>query len=167
MLEQRIELLQRMPLFGAIRRDTLECLLEEVRVRRVPVGDLFFSQGDQARFMYVLESGKVTVRKSWNGRELVLGTLGEGDCFGEMALIDMAARSASVRAERLCSALEISSSNLYSIYEYDAEQFTIIQMNISRQLCRRLRLTDEHLMRVLDQRVPADDALAFSEMLAL
>ncbi|MEX8520133.1 MAG: Crp/Fnr family transcriptional regulator [Leptothrix sp. (in: b-proteobacteria)] len=163
----RIELLQRMPIFGGIRADTLTALLEETRVRRVSVGEFFFRQGEQAMFMYVLEAGQVTVRKSWRGRELVLGTLGDGDCFGEMALIDMSLRSASVRAERLCSAIEISSAQLYGIYEYDPEQFTIIQMNISRELSRRLRKTDEHLMQLLDHRLVTEDTQSFSELMAM
>ncbi|MEY8688857.1 MAG: Crp/Fnr family transcriptional regulator [Leptothrix sp. (in: b-proteobacteria)] len=162
-----MELLERMPIFSDIRPDTLECLLEEVRVRRVPTGDFFFRQGDQATFMYVLETGQVTVRKQWQGRELVLGSLTEGECFGEMALIDMTPRSASVRAERVCSAIEISSSDLYGVYEYDPNQFAIIQVNICRELCRRLRLTDQHLMQASASKGLAQDRLALAELLPM
>lgn len=95
----RVQLLQRMPVFGGVREDTLLCLLQQARLRRVPAGGFFFREGEQALFMYVLESGSVTVHKNWQERELVLGTLGQGDCFGEMALLDMSARSASVRAD--------------------------------------------------------------------
>lgn len=163
----RVELLERMPIFSGIRPDTLECLLEEVRVRCVPTGDFFFRQGDQATFMYVLETGQVTVRKQWQGRELVLGALTEGECFGEMALIDMTPRSASVRAERVCSAIEISSSDLYGVYEYDPNQFAIIQVNICRELCRRLRLTDQHLMQASASKGLAQDRLALAELLPM
>jgi len=163
----RVELLQRMPIFSGIRPDTLECLLEEVRVRRVPTGDFFFRQGDQPAFMYVLETGQVTVRKQWQGRELVLGSLTEGECFGEMALIDMTPRSAAVRAERVCSAIEISSSHLYEVYEYDATQFAIIQINICRELCRRLRMTDQHLMQASSCKGLTQDKLALAELLPM
>ena len=96
MSTSRIELLQRMPIFGGVREDTLSCLLDQAAICSVAKGEFFFRQGDQALYMYVLESGQATVRKTWEGRELELGLLKAGDCFGEMALIDVSARSASV-----------------------------------------------------------------------
>lgn len=169
MSTSRIELLQRMPIFGGIRNDVLQCLLDRAQICKIPAGEFFFKQGEQALYMYVLESGRASVRKTWNGAELELGSLGSGDCFGEMALIDMTARSASVRAEVECSAIEISSVNLHHVYEYDVEQYTIIQMNISRELCRRLRMTDERLMRVaaVTQEQPTDDELTWPQLLPL
>ena len=97
--------------------------------------------------MYVLESGRVTVSKSWQGHQLLLRRLGDGDCFGEMALLDLFPRSASVRADADCSAIELSSVNLYRLFEHDAEQFALIQMNIAREMSRRLRVTDDLLFR--------------------
>jgi CRP-like cAMP-binding protein len=97
--------------------------------------------------MFVLEAGKVTVSKSWQSHELLIGPLGQGDCFGEMALLDLCPRSASVRADEDCSAIELSSSNLYRLFERDVEQFALIQMNIAREMSRRLRITDDLLFR--------------------
>jgi len=169
MSTSRIELLQRMPIFGGVRDDVLQCLLDRAQFCKIPTGEFFFRQGDQALYMYVLETGRASVRKTWNGAELELGMLSQGDCFGEMALIDMTARSASVRAEVECSAIEISSVNLHNVYEYDVEQFTIIQMNISRELCRRLRMTDERLMRVaaVTQDSSCEDELTWPQLLPL
>ena len=64
-------------------------------------GECFFHQDEPARSMFVLETGRVEVVKCWQGREFVLNDLGAGDCFGEMALMDLFPRSASVRA-RTC-----------------------------------------------------------------
>ena len=64
----------------------------------VPEGEFFFRESDPADCMYVLESGHVAVFKEWAGRELLLRHLDPGDCFGEMALLDLFPRSASVRA---------------------------------------------------------------------
>lgn len=167
MATSRIELLQRMPIFGGVREDTLQHLLGMAQECHIAAGDHFFQQGDQALYMYVLESGQISVRKTWNEHELQLGTLGVGDCFGEMALIDMAARNASVRAETDCTAIEISSINLHSLCSYDAEQFAIIQMNINRELCRRLRMSDEKLMRVAVHESIMEDELSWPQLLPL
>lgn len=148
MLPTRIEMLQRMPVFGAIRDDALELLLRRAREVQVAHGAFFFRENDPASSMFVLETGRVAVTKSWQGRDFVLHSLGAGDCFGEMALMDLCPRSASVRAEEHCRALELGADDLLALYERDPEQFTLVQMNIGREVCRRLRATDELLFKL-------------------
>ena len=95
--------------------------------------------------MFVLEMGKATVLKSWHGQDYLLETLKEGDCFGEMALMDHCPRSASVRAVEDCIAIRISAANLYQVYAHDLKQFALIQMNMGREVSRRLREADSRL----------------------
>ena len=140
-------LLQQMPIFGAIGAETLEFLLEPAPLIERATGEYFFREGEPARAMFVLEAGCVTVSKSWEAHDLLLRRLGQGDCFGEMALLDLFPRSASVRADEDCSAIELSSANLYRLFERDAAEFAVIQMNIGRELSRRLRETDQLLFR--------------------
>lgn len=144
----QIELLQSMPIFGAIRQDALQFLLEQARQIMVRAGDFFFRENDQATSMFVLESGRAVVIKGWQGNDTELHRLGAGDCFGEMALMDLFPRSASVFAVEDCRAIELSAADLLRLFERDAEQFALIQMNIGREVCRRLRATDERLYRV-------------------
>ena len=142
---RRVELLQGMPVFGGIRGDALELLLAEARIVEVAQDAYFFREGDQAQAMYVLESGRAAVLKDWAGQAFVLHFLNPGDCLGEMALMDLFPRSASVRAVQDCSAIEISPADLLRLAQCDMEQFALIQMNIGREVCRRLRATDELL----------------------
>jgi CRP-like cAMP-binding protein len=144
----QIELPQSMPIFGAIREDALQFLLEQAREIVVRAGDFFFRENDQATSMFVLESGRAVVIKGWQGHDTELHRLGAGDCFGEMALMDLFPRSASVFAVEDCRAIELSAADLLRLFERDAEQFALIQMNIGREVCRRLRATDERLYRV-------------------
>jgi CRP-like cAMP-binding protein len=144
----RIELLQRMPIFGALREDSLEFLLRQAGSVEVAAGEYFFRENDQANSMFVLESGRVAVYKTWGGKECVIRFLTTGDCFGEMALMDLFPRSASVRALEKCSAIELTPANLYRLFEHDAAQFALIQMNMGREVCRRLRQSDEQLFSI-------------------
>jgi CRP/FNR family cyclic AMP-dependent transcriptional regulator len=144
----RIALLQSMPIFGALRDDALECLLEGAAQLSRAAGDYYVREGDAAECMYVIEHGSVEVLKRWNGRDWHLHELHAGDCFGEMALMDYFARSASVRALEPCSAIEVSAAALHRLYERDIEQFALIQMNLGREVSRRLRATDELLFRI-------------------
>ena len=147
MQEARIELLQRMPVFGGIRADVLQFLLGLCPVVSVPANEFFFREHDQADSMFVLEAGKAAVLKSWGGQEYLLRTLKEGDCFGEMAIMDLFPRSASVRAVEDCTAIRLSAANLYQVCAQDPKQFALIQMNMGREVCRRLREADNQRLR--------------------
>jgi len=149
-----------MPIFGAIREDTLHFLLDQVQDVHVDAGQFFFREGDQAELMYVLETGKVAVLKGWRGNESLLHYLQAGDCFGEMALLDLFPRSASVRAATDCTAMALGSADLHRLFERDAEQFALIQMNIGREISRRLRLVDDLLFRArMGEELPAPGEL--------
>jgi hypothetical protein len=52
-----------------------------------------------------------------------------------------------VRAVDDCRAVEVGTNDLLRLYECDIEQFALIQMNMGREVCRRLRATDELLFR--------------------
>ncbi len=143
--DRRIELLQRTPIFGAIQARTLELILQGTADVQVPAGVQFFREGEAADAMFVLESGRVAVVKHRDGADRPLRELGPGDCFGEMALIDMSPRSASVIALEDCTAIRLTNGDLYRVYQADVEQFALIQMNIARELSRRLRLANERL----------------------
>lgn len=148
MQDARIELLQQSPVFGGVGAEILGFLLDACPVVTVPKGAFFFREGEPGDAMFVIEAGQASVLKSWNGADHVLKSLGEGDCFGEMAVMDHCPRSASVRAVEDCSAIRISSGDLYRVYAKDLKQFALIQMNMGREVCRRLREADRRLFGV-------------------
>lgn len=148
MITTRIDLLQRMPIFGALRGDTLEFLLAQTQEVSVATGGCFFREGDPASGLFVLESGVASVLKGWAGREVLLRHLHAGDCFGEMALMDYMPRSATVRADEDCLAIALHADDLYRLSEHDLEQFALIQMNMGREVSRRLRMADDELFRL-------------------
>lgn len=143
MPDSRIQALQGMPIFGGLRSDVLEALVVDARRVDMPKDGFFFHQDDAAHSLFVLEAGEVAVLRRWEGQHLALGHLREGDCFGEMALIDLFPRSASVQAVEACTALELSIASFQRLAETDIEQFALLQMNIARELSRRLRAADD------------------------
>ena len=161
MHKNRIEALQAMPIFGGIRKDILEYLLGASEVLSVQKDNYFFHENDRAEAMYVLEAGEVAVLKLWKGREHVLRHLQQGDCFGEMALMDLFPRSASIRAVTPCTAIQLSTASFQKIYEMDLEQFAIIRMNIGREVSRRLRVADEQMFRIMMGEPDIDPAIVF------
>jgi CRP/FNR family transcriptional regulator, cyclic AMP receptor protein len=136
-----------MPIFGGIREDILKLILISSPLVSVPKGEFFFQESDEADSMFVLEQGRVAVLKFWQGQQHLLRNLEKGDCFGEMALMDLFPRSASVVALEDCTAIQLSTVSLHRVYEQDLEQFAMIQMNMGREVSRRLREMDERLFR--------------------
>jgi len=161
MLEPRLKLLQAMPIFGAVRADTLHFLLKIVPIVEKKKGEFYFREHDEGDCMYVLERGKAAALKHWQGHDYLVNQLSLGDCFGEMALMDLGRRGASVLALEDCSAIQISASNLYEIYKKDLEQFTLIQMNMGREISRRLRLADQRLFEAKKEAIVVDGEYRF------
>jgi CRP-like cAMP-binding protein len=139
MTEARIAMLQETSLFGAIKADALRMLLERAETHFVPKGEYFFREGDEGTVLYVLERGSVTVIKRFHGEEYLVRTIGRGDFFGEIALLDFLPRSASVVADEDCEALVFRALDVVQLAKQDIEQFTMIYMNIAREMGRRLR----------------------------
>lgn len=148
--ESRISLLQNQPFFGGISDEVIGMILGCSESIERPAGENYFREGDEASSMYILEKGKVGVFKETPGEPIQLRTLNHGDCFGEMALMDFMPRSASVLALEDSRAMEIRSATLHRIFILDIEQFALIQMNMGREVSRRLREADR---TILDQSI--------------
>jgi CRP-like cAMP-binding protein len=148
-MDDRLTLLTAMPVFGGLDETTLELLTALAQPITVAAGEHFFREGDQTRAMYVLESGRVEIYKTWQGASKVLRIMEAGDCFGEMALIDLFPRSASALALEDSEALQLTPEILQQVYRSDPDQFTLLQMNMGREVSRRLRHVDELLFRAL------------------
>jgi CRP/FNR family cyclic AMP-dependent transcriptional regulator len=148
-MNERLELLAEMPAFGGMNAATLELVARLAEPVEVSAGEHFFREGDETHIMYVLQTGQVEIYKTWQSSSKVLRRMKAGDCFGEMALIDLFPRSASALAVESSKALEITPPILNEIYQQDLEQFVMLQMNMGREISRRLRWVDELLFTVL------------------
>jgi CRP/FNR family cyclic AMP-dependent transcriptional regulator len=153
-----IEGLREIGLFGALSDDVLGHLTKTLQQFAVMPGDTIFREAEPAHEMYVLLDGEAeVVKKSRNGREHRIALLGPNDCFGEMSVIDMQPRSASVRAVAPSRVLRISSEDMDGLYRYDLKSYALITLNIARDLSRRLRVTDgilaDFTANVLDEYV--------------
>jgi CRP-like cAMP-binding protein len=90
-----IELIRGVPLFADADEKFLDRLAAEFIERTYVPGETITEEGEAGRTFVVIESGDATV--TVHGQEV--GKLGAGEAFGEMALIDKSARSATVKAD--------------------------------------------------------------------
>jgi CRP/FNR family transcriptional regulator, cyclic AMP receptor protein len=90
-----VDLIRGVPLFAEADGAFLEDLTDEFMERRYSAGEVMAEEGEAGRTFIVIESGEATV--TVHGQQVA--RLGPGDSFGEMALIDRSARSATVKAD--------------------------------------------------------------------
>jgi CRP-like cAMP-binding protein len=108
--------LPRVPIFSDLSRDAFVALTRAMALRRVNEGEIVLSEGDGGTSFYVVATGRLAVSKRDDqGEAVVLARLGEGDFFGEMALLSGAPRAATVIAEEPSELLEFRADDLLAI----------------------------------------------------
>ena len=96
--------------------------------------------------MYIVHAGELAVSKLLDsGRAMQMSRLAPGDFFGEMTLIEMQNRSATVVAESPTMLYELTAQKLYACYKTDIHGYVMVMQNINRELCRRLRRADKRI----------------------
>lgn len=151
MTSANLSILANVPIFSALDDKALKILEAEAQPVSVAPGDYFFRQWDPGRLMYVLKTGHCRVHINWADREMQIARLGPGDCFGEIALIDAAPRSASIQADTYCTAIGISNHNLELLKRLYLDQYVIVLENITREMCKRLRSADVKRMMAAEK----------------
>ena len=131
MAEAPIELLQRVPLFEDFDRRDLERLARSFKERTFEAGSMVAGEGKSGAGFFVIDSGEATV--SVRGDEH--GRLGPGDYFGEIALIDDGARSATITADSDLHCFGLTSWEFRPLVESNAS----IAWKLLETMAKRLR----------------------------
>ena len=126
-----VELLQRIPLFAELGRRELERLSGSFKERTFNAGYTVAAEGEGAAGFFVIESGEAVVAIGGEQR----GRLGPGDYFGDIALIDMGSRTATVTAESYLHCYGLTFWDFRPLVESDAR----IAWPLLQAMAKRLR----------------------------
>jgi CRP-like cAMP-binding protein len=89
----------RSPLFQGIEPEELSRIAQTMSRRRYRRQEVIFHEGDPGDSLHIVVAGRVKItRESIDGEEAIIATLSAGEAFGELVLLDGAARSASATA---------------------------------------------------------------------
>lgn len=146
------EELSQSDIFSNVREDILTECAQVVRERSAPAGTVLFNVGDQADRVYLVRTGTVkVVRTTSYGHDATILMLGAGSLVGELAMIDKRPRSARAVCEENCTFFVFEEEDFLRIFEADPH----ISQNVIRQMCSRLRSSNERVITTLEEQYNA------------
>ncbi len=136
------EILREIPLFATLNPEELQDLLKQLQTEKYEANTVIIWMDEPGDKLYVIEKGEVRISYTTSdGKELILGTQGEGTFFGELSLLDSGPHSATVRTVKDTTVLTISRATFYG-YLDKHPQFSRTLLAI---LVDRLRTTSVNM----------------------
>lgn len=151
MPRDRLERMAEKLLFQGLTREQLARVAGIVREREVPAGTTVVHERDYGDTLFVIDAGSVEVRVASPEGDRVIAALRapapgdisyEGDFFGEMCLLDLEPRCASVVTAEPCRLWELNRDDLYWLFGDDKGLQLRLLLTVGRVLSRRLNLAD-------------------------
>jgi CRP/FNR family cyclic AMP-dependent transcriptional regulator len=122
------------PLFTGLPRRLLARLATRFFEKMYRPGEVVFEEGDPGRALFVVVEGAVEITRATPQGPYILNTLGPGDAFGELALIDDFPRSATARIVTPGRLLILYKSDFDALIEGNARIAVVVMRNLSRLL---------------------------------
>lgn len=150
--QSAVELLKSVALFSDLEEAELERFSHVAVPRSFPAGTRVFHEGDNSDACYIVKEGSFRVtREHSDGRAITLATLGPGEIFGELAMLDGDQRSASAEALTDGELLALPAGDVRSLLGRHPE----IALKLVAGLVRRLRAANVRLTKQSFQTVPS------------
>src|ERR671911_409360 len=135
--------LRHVPLLADLSQEDLEHLYKMAETVSIPAGELVLREGDPGDSLYVVLDGELEVTKRHGSQDVLLAVYKAGQFFGEMALLEQAPRSASVRTLRESRLLLISQAAFKTLLSCSPSA----PFRILRTVTSRLRSTESMLIQ--------------------
>jgi CRP/FNR family cyclic AMP-dependent transcriptional regulator len=139
LLGDRVAILEQAPLFSVLHPNDLLTLAKRLHTVRYRKGEMIFREGEPAERLFLIDEGKVKLTMaSQGGGELMIGVLGQGQIFGELAVLDHGPRAMNARAMEDSTILALSSDVFWTMLEMHPP----LARRLLELMARRLRRAD-------------------------
>ena len=138
-------MIRHIPIFAGLSAPALDFLCERARRESFGAGSTILQEGESGNRLFIVGEGRVRVIKHFGLPDAMeLAQLGAGDFFGEMCILETLPRSASVFADAdgACTLYSLGSTSFLPLYQTMPDQYSILMLNIARDLSRRIRQLD-------------------------
>lgn len=132
--------LRRIKLLADVEERLLASLLPYLEVVKIPAFGVLVNKGEHGDALYMVLEGEVRARVVIDGRETTLTTMGVGECFGELAIVDHGPRSADVIANLPSVLIKVSESALRKILAEAPALAAPFLLALTRVIAQRVRL---------------------------
>lgn len=119
--------------------EQIEGILPFMHEEKYNIDELLITEGKANDKIFFIIEGQVSVTK----KDVLLTRFSEGEAFGEIEVLDVMPAAASIKALSPVTVMTISNKSLRDVYKKDVAVFSLIIMNLARDLSRRLRKMDE------------------------
>lgn len=128
------------PLFLGLSKDDVRDLEARFQAREIAEGMTVFVENMPGESLYLIQSGVIKISKMLcEGEERILVILGPEDVFGELALLDGAARSATARVAENATLLALKRQDFEEVCEHNPRLGLQLVRNIVRVFSQRIR----------------------------
>jgi CRP-like cAMP-binding protein len=156
-VDEVVDLLCRTATCQGLDRDDVRVLAGVGSIRLAREGDDLMREGEPGSSMALLVDGQVRILKAGSDGDLrELAVVGAGTLLGEMALLESAPRTATVRAATPVRYLEIERAAFESLLDTQSRSAAHVILAIARTLSRRQRETNDRLVKLLADASAAD-----------
>jgi CRP-like cAMP-binding protein len=133
-MDDKLELLERVPLFAGVARGELEEIARISDEIDVPAGTALTHEGRHEGYFFVIVSGTVQIDRG--GR--TINTIGPGDFLGEIALLDGGPRTARATTETACRLLSLTPERFHDLLDTSPS----VRTSILEAVGQRMRAID-------------------------
>ena len=131
--------LQKYSLFGGLLEEQIDQITPLMVEETYKPGDIIIVEGfPNDKILFIIE-GRVSIIKG----DKTIYDLSEGNTFGEMEVLDVMPCAATIRAVTDVTVMSISNISLREIYKNDIKSFSLLLMNLARDLSRHLRVANQ------------------------
>lgn len=148
-IENVLAILNKISIFAGLNESQLYTLFRLLKQVTYQAAETVFKQGDFPSHIYIVKTGKVKLVVWEDDTPLELVEFDVGRCFGEASVIGIQPHRGTAVAVTDTELIVLSREALMSIYESDKELFSILILNIAREVCRRLHGSDDILLHYL------------------
>lgn len=142
------------PLFHEIYDNEVEAVLSDCLVASYSPGDVIMKQGEDGTDICVILSGKADITVDKDGNSQFIASIGKGDIFGEMVLINETKRTANITCTENCAVLVMSFDNFYKFFSKNPSVFALMVLNVTRLITKRLKHSN-HVIQELNAKLEA------------
>lgn len=146
---EKVETMKKSAVFADLPIEDIVIIADILLELEYPEGHIIFREGEPGDKMYIIVSGQVIIQKGEGDAIEMTLTLGSGECFGEMAILDGLPRSASVKVTKPANLLAIEREDFRELLRVYPE----ISLNVIQLLSGRLRSASSNTIKNIKEQL--------------